>query len=115
MKQLRFNQAHNLSKLAEELVTAIPSLEKTRVRTDGAFVGYKEAIPDHLRMEGLEDDLIITVADDADEVAIQAVIDAHDATPRTVTPTRKEELLAIGKDNWTDAQQKELIELLASP
>jgi hypothetical protein len=29
------------------------------------------------------------------------------------TPTRKEELMAIGKDNWTDAQQKELIELLA--
>ena len=31
----------------------------------------------------------------------------------SVTPTRKEELVAIGKDNWTDAQQKELIELLA--
>ena len=29
------------------------------------------------------------------------------------TPTRKEELMAIGRDNWTDAQQKELIELLA--
>ena len=29
------------------------------------------------------------------------------------TPTRQKELLAIGKDNWTDAQQKELIELLA--
>jgi hypothetical protein len=27
---------------------------------------------------------------------------------------RKQELLAIGKDNWTDAQQKELIELLAA-
>ena len=31
----------------------------------------------------------------------------------SVTPTRKEELIAIGKDGWTDAQQKELIELLA--
>jgi hypothetical protein len=30
-----------------------------------------------------------------------------------VSPTRKEELIAIGKDGWTDAQQKELIELLA--
>ena len=29
-------------------------------------------------------------------------------------PTRKEELVAIGKDNWTAAQQKELIELLAN-
>jgi hypothetical protein len=32
----------------------------------------------------------------------------------SVTPTRQQELVAIGKDNWTDAQQKELIELLAS-
>ena len=31
-----------------------------------------------------------------------------------ILQTRKEELMAIGKDNWTDAQQKELIELLAS-
>ena len=31
-----------------------------------------------------------------------------------VTPTRKEELVAIGKDSWTAAQQKELIEILAS-
>ena len=31
----------------------------------------------------------------------------------TFTPTRREELVAIGKDAWTDAQQKELIELLA--
>ena len=38
------------------------------------------------------------------------VIDQPTVTP---TPTRQEELLAIGKDNWTDAQQKELIELLA--
>jgi len=28
-------------------------------------------------------------------------------------PTRKEELVAIGKDAWTAAQQKELIEILA--
>jgi len=32
----------------------------------------------------------------------------------SVTPTRQEELVAIGRDNWTDAQQKELIELLAT-
>ena len=31
-----------------------------------------------------------------------------------VSPTRQEELIAIGKDNWTDAQQKELVELLAT-
>jgi len=31
----------------------------------------------------------------------------------SITPTRKEELVAIGKDPWTDAQEKVLIELLA--
>ena len=38
------------------------------------------------------------------------LIDQPTVTP---TPTRQEELLAIGKDAWTDAQQKELIEILA--
>ena len=50
--------------------------------------------------------------------AVDAEADARTATlidqpTVTPTPTRKEELLAIGKDNWTDAQQKELIEILA--
>ena len=39
-----------------------------------------------------------------------ALIDQPTPSP---TPTRQEELVAIGKENWTDAQQKELIELLA--
>ena len=38
------------------------------------------------------------------------LIDQPTVTPK---PTRQEELVAIGKDNWTDAQQKELIEILA--
>ena len=38
------------------------------------------------------------------------LIDVPTVTP---TPTRQQELVAIGKDNWTDAQQKELIEILA--
>jgi hypothetical protein len=31
----------------------------------------------------------------------------------STTFTRKEELITIGKDGWTDAQQKELIEILS--
>ena len=38
------------------------------------------------------------------------LIDQPDVTP---PPTRQQELVAIGKDAWTDAQQKELIEILA--
>ena len=53
---------------------------------------------------------------------LEAVDGASDARTGTlidqpvveVTPTRTDELMAIGKDNWTDAQQKELIELLAN-
>ena len=48
--------------------------------------------------------------------AVDAGADARTGTlidqPSIPTP-RKDELLAIGKDNWTDAQQKELIEILA--
>jgi len=51
--------------------------------------------------------------------AVDAASDARTGTlidqpTNAATPTRQEELVAIGKDNWTDAQQKELIELLAS-
>ena len=52
---------------------------------------------------------------------LEAVDGASDARPGTLidqpansdTSTRQQELVAIGKDNWTDAQQKELIEILA--
>jgi hypothetical protein len=52
---------------------------------------------------------------------LEAVDGASDARTGTLidqpivipTLTRKQELVAIGKDNWTDAQQKELIEILA--
>ena len=37
-----------------------------------------------------------------------------DQPEASITLTRQEELLAIGKDNWTEAQQKESIELLAN-
>ena len=55
----------------------------------------------------------------ADELeAVDAGADARtgtliDVPTVTPTPTRQQELVAIGKDNWTDAQQKELIEILA--
>jgi len=53
----------------------------------------------------------LEAVDGASDARTGTLIDQPTVTP---TPTRKEELMAIGKDNWTDAQQKELIELLAS-
>jgi hypothetical protein len=54
-----------------------------------------------------------------DASELEAVDGSSDAKTGTLieqpTPplTRQEELMAIGKDNWTDEQQKELIEILA--
>ena len=57
--------------------------------------------------------------DASDLEAVEGDSDARTGTlidqPVTSTSqTRQEELMAIGKDSWTDAQQKELIELLAT-
>ena len=52
----------------------------------------------------------LEAVDGASDARIGTLIDQPTVTP---TPTRQEELVAIGKDNWTDAQQKELIEILA--
>ena len=52
----------------------------------------------------------LEAVDGAADARTGTLIDQPTVTP---TPTRQEELVAIGKDNWTDAQQKELIELLA--
>jgi len=65
-------------------------------------------------------DMAAALSLDASELeAIDSSSDARTGTlidqpVVSVTPTRKEELVAIGKNNWTATQQKELIELLAS-
>ena len=52
----------------------------------------------------------LEAVDGASDARAGALIDQPTSSPK---PTRQEELVAIGKDNWTDAQQKELIEILA--
>jgi hypothetical protein len=74
MKRLDFNLSNNLSQLHDELRAAIPSLIHIRVR---AADGLNESYGDDLRVEGNGNDVWLTVADDADEAAIQAVVDAH--------------------------------------
>ena len=59
----------------------------------------------------------LEAVDGASDARTGTLIDQPTVTPTPpgvpVSSTRQEELLAIGKDNWTDAQQKELIEILA--
>ena len=53
----------------------------------------------------------LEAVDGASDARTGTLIDQPIVTP---TLTRQQELVAIGKDAWTAAQQKELIELLAS-
>ena len=71
-----------------------------------------------IAVQGRGDDIWLTVPDDADQAAIRAVVLAHDPnSPRidqtTQRRTKIEELLAIGRSNWTAAQRNELLELVA--
>ena len=73
MKTLTFTQPHNLSQLHDELLS-IEALKPV----PGAS-GRNEAV---IRVEGKDDVITLSVPDDADEGAIQAIIDAH--SPRAI-------------------------------
>ncbi len=110
MKQLHFNRPNNLSLLHDELLEAMPSL-----RSDSTLGLHQEPI---MRVEGLDNELWLTVPDEADEAAIQAIVQAHDHT--IVQPDahkqrldRIYEINAVPRSQWTSAQMRELIHLVA--
>ena len=72
MKQLRFSIANNLSALHDEILAAVPS---TRPVVNGQ--GENVAV---MLVQAKGNDISLTVPDDVDEAAIQAVVDAHDAS-----------------------------------
>lgn len=78
MKVLQYNKAHNLSKLHDEILAAIPALKP---ELGGMAI---------IRVESKNNDIWITVPDDTNEQAIQAVIDAHDPTPLPAPKTELE-------------------------
>ncbi len=113
MKRLHFNRPNDLSRLLDELLAAMPTLRQVRVGADG----FNEALFDNLRVEGKDNDMWLTVPDDADELAIGAVVLAHDPSlpyfdPAARRRDRVMELLAIGRSNWIVSQRNELLELL---
>ena len=73
MKTLTYTIPHNLSRLHRELLTACSELRP--VQLEGA-----EFLESVMGVEGTDTTVRLTVPDDADESAIQAVIDAHDST-----------------------------------
>jgi len=107
MKTLRYTFSNSLTKFHDELCSAVPSLApKLPDVADPERPDAKEAV---IHVEGLGDEVCLTVPDDADEVAIQAVVDAHDATP---VVTRGEVLEAkLADDSITFDEMKELMRL----
>ena len=110
MKKLHYQIPNNLSLLHDELLAAIPS-----VAIQADTTGERYAV---MQVEGNDNNIWLTVPDDADEVAIAAVVQAHDHTkqqpdPTTQQRTRIKELLVIGRSNWTASQRNELLELIA--
>jgi hypothetical protein len=72
MKTLDFNRPNNLGLLADELLAAVPVLRPVEDSS-----GVLQQIT---RIEARGADIHLEVPDDADESAIQAIVDAHDAS-----------------------------------
>lgn len=79
MKTLHYSRAHNLSKLADELLTGVPSLQPV-ANANGLRVAS-------CIIEGDGAEVRLTVPDDVDETAVAAIIAKHDSTPIPEPPT----------------------------
>ena len=71
-----------------------------------------------MTVEAVENDIWLTVPDDANETAISAVVQAHDPAGTQPDPRRERldriaEINLIPRSQWTTAQLRELLELTA--
>lgn len=125
MKRLHFVKAHDLSRLHDEILAAMPGLKPIpniagRVDTLRPPTNPPTLeLEPQLHVEGRGDDIWLTVPDNADETAIASVVQAHNpsaAEPLTPTEARAQritELLTISRSDWTTAQYRELLQLVA--
>jgi hypothetical protein len=82
MKRLEYTYPHDLGKLHDELLAAIPPLRPTT-----GPGGIDVAV---MLVEGDDTHVWLTVPDNANERAIAAVVAAHDPTPLPPGPTQAE-------------------------
>ena len=101
MKRLHFVKPNDLSRLHVQLLTAIPTLAQTFVGGDGRRV----ALPENLQVEGLGNDIWLTVPDSADEAAIAAVVQAHNPLAPPPPPTPDQQA-------WANATPPQKLEML---
>ena len=109
MKRLHFTGPNSLDVLHDELIVAIPSLAPQENN------GVRSAV---MEVQGDDNNVWLTVPDGADEPAIAAVVQSHDPASQQPDPRRGRldriaELTALARSDWTSAQLRELIELLA--
>ena len=79
MKQLRYTKVHDISKLQDELFAAIPALSPALNDVGRIDLAGEVAREPLIYAHGQGNEIILTVPDDADEAAIQTVVDAHEA------------------------------------
>jgi len=108
MKRLHFQIPHNLSLLHQELLDSISTVAPIlNIETNEL-----EAV---MRVEGDSGNVWLTVPDDVDESAVQAIVDAHDANATTAKEEHqaKQDVLEakLTDDSITFEEMKELMRL----
>jgi hypothetical protein len=81
MKTLTFQQPNYLNQLHDELLASLPALRPTRDPSGRTFLDGTPALVPVMRVEGMGDAITLIVPDDADEMAIRAVVQAHVPAP----------------------------------
>ena len=73
MKTLTSIKAHNAGQLHRELINGIANFRRFRTRDDG----IDEGLFDTGRSYSSDNTITIVYADDIDDAAVQAIVDAH--------------------------------------
>ena len=124
MKKLYFQKPNNLSLLHDELLAAIPALNAVpspagaRDPFTGELLNEPVMIVEGLSGSTPDCWVQITVPEGADEQSIQTVVEAHDHA--NLQPNahqqrldRINEIDELPRSQWTSAQMRELIYLMA--
>ena len=118
MKQLHFQTLNNLSLLHDDILAAVPSLKPVPNIRGELDPNGNIALEPVMVVRGNEANVWLEVPDSVDEAAIAAVVQSHDHTktqpdPRKERLARIAEINSIARSDWTSAQMRELISLMA--
>ena len=95
MQTIQVTKAVRVDQLMDEVLAAIPTSERVTV-TDGV----RSADPDSLTVQATATVVTITVADDVDAAAVEALITAH-------VPTERVDARAVARQNLLALSQRD--------